>query len=324
MKQPWIETPLVYSVELSKLAGCQIWLKLDNLQPAGSFKSRGIGNVVRTHAQASLDSASSPRPHFFSSSGGNAGLACVTAATTLGYPSSVIVPMSTKPHMIELLKLAGASEVVQKGATWFEADTYLRETVLPAHPEGVYIHPFDNPIVWTGAATIVQEIDQHLGRPADVIVCSVGGGGLFCGIMQGVQDSPTRVIAVETLGAESLHQAVKAGELVTLPGITSLATSLGATRVCAKAFEHARDDPRVSSVVVTDAQAVKACMRFADEERMLVEPACGATLAIAYEGRLKDLIPDLKRETVVVLEVCGGKNVSLQHLQDWKETFGGP
>ena len=246
----------------------------------------------------------------------------MTAAASLGYPSSVVVPLSTKPFMIDLIRRAGASEVIQNGATWFEADTYLRETIMPQHPEGVYIHPFDDPLVWDGSATIPKELKKQMDGDVAAIVCSVGGGGLFCGIMQGTEGSSTRVIAVETKGAESLHAALEAGELVTLPGITSLATSLGATQVCQKAFDYGRQD-RVTSVVVTDAQACKACLRFADEERMLVEPACGATLAIAYEGLLKRLIPGLREDTRVVLEVCGGKNVSLDHLRQWRETYGG-
>ena len=279
---------------------------------------RGIGNFILSKANTSTFKT----PHFYISSGGNAGLACVAAAASLGYPASVVVPMSTKPHMIDLIRLAGASEVVQEGASWFEADTHLRETILPQHPEGIYVPPFDDQLVWDGAATIIDEVREQCPALPEAVVCSVGGGGLFSGIMQGVGDSTIRVIASETSGAESLNASVKAGELVTLPGITSIATSLGAIRVTPKAYEYAQDE-RVSSVVVSDAQAVKACIQFANEERMLVEPACGAALAVAYEGLLTKLIPDFSEKSCVVLVVCGGSNVSLQHLEEWKNQFGG-
>src|SRR5882757_2046640 len=94
-------------------------------------------------------SPSDVRPlHFYSSSGGNAGLACVTAATSLGYKSSVVVPMSTDEATIAKLKAAGASEVISRGDSWFFADQHLREVIIPAAEKrgekGIYIHPFDH------------------------------------------------------------------------------------------------------------------------------------------------------------------------------------
>jgi L-serine/L-threonine ammonia-lyase len=244
----------------------------------------------------------------------------VTAAKTLGYPSTVIVPSSTKPHMIEKIKLAGASEVVQHGATWFEADTYLREQVLPQDKGGVYVPPFDHPEVWNGNATIAQEVIQQLSAEPDAVVCSVGGGGLFCGIAQGLQGTKTRIAVVETKGAESLHEAIKAGKLITLPGITSIATSLGATTVAPKALEWGLKE-NVRSVVVSDEEACRACVRFAEDERMLVEPACGATIALAYEGRLAEAIEGFNQDSVVVLVVCGGRNVGLEVIEEWKQKY---
>ncbi|KAL9123448.1 MAG: hypothetical protein Q9175_008364, partial [Cornicularia normoerica] len=96
LPKPWISTPLIESAALSKAAGCRIFLKLENLQPAASFKSRGIGNLIR---HALLTHPTPHLTHFYSSSGGNAGLACVTAAHSLGRPATVVVPMTTKPLM---------------------------------------------------------------------------------------------------------------------------------------------------------------------------------------------------------------------------------
>lgn len=279
---------------------------------------RGVGNYVRSHAEANRDAAA--QPHFYTSSGGNAGLACVSAATILGFPSTVVVPLSTKAHMVEKIRLAGASEVIQIGATWFHADKHLREEVLPKDPGGVYVPPFDHPIVWEGNSTLAREVQEDM-PDVDAIVCSVGGGGLFSGIAQGFEGSATRLVVVETDGADSLNQSIKAGKLVTLPGITSIATSLGAVTVAAKALENGLKD-NVSSLVVSDEEACRACVRFAEDERMLVEPACGATLALAYEaGKLAEAIPDLTKETRVVLVVCGGRNISLELLEEWKAQY---
>lgn len=367
IKIPYIETPLVKSANLSRTAGwyvmemvslqsqppknqyetdlvhprSNVYLKLENLQPSGSFKSRGIGHfmVDKLKALRAQPGASSASAHFYSSSGGNAGLACVHAALTLGCLATVVVPLSTTEFMIGKLREAGATEVIQKGASWQEADDYLTRTLMAeaqAHGETpIYVPPFDAQAIWDGNAGITRELLRQIGatvnhypvtspaaegvedrdaRPnIDAIVCSVGGGGLFSGIMQGVEEfgiqHRTRVIAVETDGADALSQAVHKMELVTLPAITSLATSLGARTVCKQAFEYGLRD-NVSTVVLSDADAIRACRRFADEEHYVVELACGVCPALIYNGQLREHIPGFNENSTVVIVVCGGSNMS--------------
>lgn len=291
---------------------------------------RGIGNLVLSALSESQSRHSKP-VHFYSSSGGNAGLACVTAATSLGYPATVVVPNSTKPSMIAKLKIAGATDVVQIGASWKEADAHLREVVLPhlkeeGEEEGVYVPPFDHPKIWEGNATLVDEIHSQLpddGRP-DAIICSVGGGGLFIGVMQGLEKfgwNDVPVLAMETAGADSLSNSLKHGENTTLPGITSIATSLGAVRVADKAFEDAQK-PNVKSVVLSDAEAAMGTWRLADDERLLVEPACGVSVAPCYDGRLKKLLPHLTPDSRVVVIVCGGSNATLEMVSAYRQVYG--
>ncbi|KAF2405596.1 tryptophan synthase beta subunit-like PLP-dependent enzyme [Trichodelitschia bisporula] len=273
----WHETPLIESRALSQRAGCRILLKLENLQPSGSFKSRGIGALVLSEARLN------PAAHFLSSSGGNAGLACVTAARTLGLPATVVVPESTPPHMIVKLREAGAEDVIQYGETWAEADAYLRGVVLKGCPGGVYVPPFDEPRIWSGNATIVPEVQRQLGgvRPA-AVVCSVGGGGLFNGVMEGLDGvgwSDVPVLALETRGADSLAQSLEKGEMVTLPGITSMAKSLGAVRVAERTFEYGVRG-NVRSVVVEDREAAWGCLELARRERILAEMATGVNVAV--------------------------------------------
>jgi L-serine/L-threonine ammonia-lyase len=102
---------------------------------------------------------------------------------------------------------------------------------------------------------------------------------------------------------------------VTLPAITSIASTLAAKRVADECFAWTRRH-EVHSVVVSDAQAVAAALAFADQMRTLVEPACGAALAVAYE-KLPVLAP-YQRPLIVV---CGGIGVSLAMLAGWKERF---
>lgn len=294
--------------------------------------------------------------HFYCSSGGNAGLACATAAAALsrgGAPCTctIVVPLTAPAHQIAKLRLLGAT-VHQVGSDWSGADKFLRTELLARDDPkaAIYVPPFDHPHVWEGAASIVDEVvaqtagsllaaasrsgsgsgntGNHSGK-IDGIVCSVGGGGLLSGIMEGVErlkDKP-RVLAIETLGADSLNQSVRAGELVTLPAITSVATSLGAVRVAEQAFEWTRSAAHLTSHVVSDADAVAGSVRFANDALMLVEVACGAAVAPVYNGDLRRVLGAGLRDEEwagknVVLIVCGGSNVTLEMLRAYQERFG--
>lgn len=293
----------------------------------------------------------SPNPsekvHFYCSSGGNAGLACATTAVALRRPATVVVPTATSAFMVAKLRELGA-EVVQTGASWAEADAYLREALLAPEEQGVrkvYVPPFDHPDIWSGASTLVDEIALECGMGGrlagrggvDAVVCNVGGGGLLNGVMEGLERNAKRmmgaqgvkVLAVETVGAESLYASVQAGELVTLPGITSIATSLGARRVSEKTWEWVQrvGTDALISATVTDKEAAMACVRFLDDARILIEVACGATVATAYNGDLrrrlgKELTDEEWATRNVVLVVCGGSNISSEILEKYKATYG--
>lgn len=296
-----IDTPLLASSALS-LHGHPVWLKMDALQPSGSFKLRGIGAACETHAARGAQ-------RFISSSGGNAGIAAAHAGRRLGIPVQVVVPESTSSRAIELLHLEQA-EVTVHGASWHEANA-LALSLLGEHD--AFLHPFDDPLIWAGHATLVDEV-AAVGIKPDAVVLSVGGGGLLAGVAEGLlrngwADIP--IIAVETQGADALAQSLAAGERITLPAISSIATSLGAKQVCERAFDIARG-ANLQSVVVSDQSAARACLRFLADHRVLVEPACGAALAVVYEQH-----PQLASFERVLVVVCGGVTATLEMLQDW-------
>ena len=234
--------------------------------------------------------------------------------------------------MIGKIREAGAAEVVQEGTSWYEADAYLKDVVIPeAEKRGeipVYVPPFDAREIWEGNATIVPEVVEDLGQSPDVVVCSVGGGGLFCGLMLGREQAEKKgegikVLAVETEGADSLNLSLREGRLSTLPAITSIATTLGARTVAKTAYEYAKSDS-VKSVVLQDREAMEGCVRFANDERIMVEASCGVCLALCYGGRLRQVLPELTEASKVVIVVCGGKNISANMLQTWEEQLKQP
>jgi L-serine/L-threonine ammonia-lyase len=168
-------------------------------------------------------------------------------------------------------------------------------------------------------------ITDGSSSPPDAIICSVGGGGLFAGIIQGLDQigwGHVPVLAVETRGADSLNTSLESGKMVTLDQITSIASSLGASRVAEKAFEYGLRS-NVRSVVLSDAEAAMGCWRLADDSLMLVEPACGVNVALCYEGRLQQALGGkLTPESKVVIVLCGGSNVTLDMLREWKKEYG--
>ncbi len=301
-----INTPLLESRALSLAAERPVLLKMDALQPAGSFKIRGVGAACEHHVARG-------KRRFISSSGGNAGLAVAYAGRKLSVPVTVYVPETTTEQAKALIRLEGA-EVVVHGASWQEAN----ELALQAMGEdAAFIHPFDDPLLWQGHATVIDEVVQA-GAVFDAVILSVGGGGLLCGVAEGLArnglgDVP--IIAVETHGAASLSAALDAGELVQLPAITSIATSLGARKVSDHAFRISQNRP-VESVVVDDRAAVGASLRFADDHRVVVEPACGAALTVAYSAPIYG--PGYERLLVIV---CGGATTSIDKLKDLAATL---
>jgi len=309
---------------MSERLGKDVYIKLDALQPSGSFKLRGIGYACQ---KAVRDGARS----FTSSSGGNAGLATAYAGLKLNIPTTVVVPTTTPEFIRERLRAFDATVIVH-GSQWSEANEEAMR--VNARADGKLVHPFDDPDAWTGHATLVHEVARDLGGAVPKIgafVTCVGGGGLLAGILQGLREigpsgSETITIAAETVGADSMTTSLEAGEAVTLPGIRSIAKSLGAASPSPTVFEEAfrlftHERKRVWPIRVTDRDAVLACLLFADDHRVLVEPACGAALAAIYVHRGEARAAMLAADGPVVVEVCGGAIVDRGILEQYAKQF---
>jgi L-serine/L-threonine ammonia-lyase len=181
--------------------------------------------------------------------------------------------------------------------------------------DAFFIPPFNNPIIWQGHSTIIDEIHEQIEEQPDAVVMSVGGGGLMCGIIQGLDKynwNSTKIITAETLGTSSLKQSVEANQLIKLDYTSGIATTLGAKQVLQRAFDYTKTHD-TTCISVTDEQSLKACVIFAKEQKVLVEPACGATLSIAYD--YEHVLTEFNN---IVLIVCGGINT---HLLDVKSAI---
>eukprot|EP00117_Sycon_ciliatum_P016802 scpid91314/ scgid2567/ Serine dehydratase-like; L-serine deaminase; L-serine dehydratase/L-threonine deaminase; L-threonine dehydratase; Serine dehydratase 2 len=316
-----IETPLIRSDSLSKRWNCPVFLKLENLQNSGTFKIRGIGHLCQKAVATGCQ-------RFICSSGGNAGMAAALAGRELQRDVTIIVPETTPVLVRDKLRGLGA-DVVVHGSEWNAADALAREKAQ--EPGCQYIPPFDHPDIWEGHSSMMHEIHRQLpaGVQPGLFSVAVGGGGLLCGVLQGMhhQDigwADVPVVAMETNGCHSFAEAAKSGKVVTLDAITSVATCLGSKAVCQEAVDWCSRHSRLHSVVIEDKETIEACTRFADEHRMLVEPACGAALSAVYGDCLKQLQQDSVLPAYfssIVVIVCGGNSISTRMLEDWKSRF---
>lgn len=307
----------------------QFFLKYECLQPSGSFKSRGIGNVIMKNA-IKIQKSGIKKPHVFSSSGGNAGLAAATASQRLSLPCTVVVPTATKQRMVEKIRGTGANVIV-KGNHWNEADNYLKNNVFKTINrdiiEPIYVHPFDNPEIWEGHATMVDEIIESFSQQKiDVgrikaIICSVGGGGLYNGIIEGLQKynlaEKIPIVGVETNGCQVFNTSLKMKKQVEFTSISTIATSLGTASISHKTFEYAMKY-NTRSVVVEDKDVVETCLKYTHDFNMVTEPACGASLHLGYNTDIleKALGSKLTPDDIVLIIACGGSSNTVKELEE--------
>lgn len=284
-------TPLIHSRHYSARTGADVFLKLETLQPTHSFKVRGALNAILSLPEQSLAKG------VISASQGNHGLGVALAAATVRIPATIYLPNTALPARVSALQELGA-EVILHGDTWDEANRLAQHAA--AAQGRAYIHPFNDRAVMAGQGTIVLELLQQAPR-IDKILASIGGGGLLSGIISAVRNAgiAAQVYGVETLGADCMYRSRAAGEIVELPAITSIATSLGAKRTEPPQFDiitqYAAD-----LCVVSDESALQAVQEMLDKEKLVIEPAAGCVLAALTGG----LIPIEPHETIVVI-VCG-------------------
>jgi len=300
-------TPVLQSHQLKREKGLNVFYKMETQQPAGSFKIRGMENLCRHYM-------SKGQQHFIASSGGNAGLSMAYVAQKLGANIQIVVPESTSEFMINKIKNLRA-EVIIHGTVWDEAHEY--SLLLAKEKNAIYVSPFDDELLWHGHASMIDECAAVMPQPTKIVL-SVGGGGLLLGVLEGLRRNgweSTEVIAVETFGTNSFYKSMEKGELISLPSINSIASSLGAKRVAAQALQQAKAF-KVSPFLVSDEECVRAMIDFLDEYSVLVEPACGASLAYPYYYNDK-----IEEDDVVLVIACGGVNTSFKQLENYKMRF---
>jgi threonine dehydratase len=271
-----------------------VTLKLELLQHAGSFKSRGAFNTLLGATVGSAGVATA--------SGGNHGAAVAFAARQLGHKARIFVPEISSPAKVARIASYGA-EVVQQGENYNAAltlcDAYIAES------GAVSVHAYDAEPTLEGQGTLARELEAQ-APGLDTLLVAVGGGGLIGGIAAWYQ-SQVKVVGVEPITCNTLHAAFAAGARVPVKASGLAADSLGATTVGRLMFDIARE--HISSVaLVSDDDIRNAQRKLWREMQLVTEPGGAAAFAALLSGAYK---PE-KGERVGVI-VCGA-NTTLDAL----------
>lgn len=286
-----VPTPLVAAPAL----GAGVWLKLESLQPTGSFKVRG--------ALAAL-SALGGDAEVVTASAGNHGLGIAWAATALGRRATVVVPETASPAKVEALERFDA-RLVRHGSGYDEAEARALELAVAGAD---YVSPYNDTHVIAGQATIGREIAAQLSGPLTVI-CPLGGGGLASGLGLWASSSRAgvRVVAVEARRSQAFRTALDAGRIVPIDPGPTLADGLGGNiEAGSVTFELVRE--HVAEVAVAEEDEIEDAVRFmAVAAGLVVEGAAAAGVAAVRGGGEVDGC------TVVVIT---GRNIAAARLGD--------
>lgn len=273
---PYIRTTPMLAAGATRqgITEADLWFKLECLQPTGSFKVRGATNKWLTTPLAQLGRG------IVTASGGNHGLATARAASLAGVPATIFVPTTISPAKLAKLQAWGA-DVRTVGSVWDQAN--LQALAFAKSSGGAYFHPFADPAVVAGQATIGLEIVQQL-PDVDVVLVAIGGGGLVSGICSALRavKPGTRVIGIEPTGAPTLHASIAAGEVVTLPEVTTRVATMACARTDPGIFALVRE--AVDHIVLVSDESMLEAARWLWFEFGLAADLSGAAAVAALQS----------------------------------------
>jgi threonine dehydratase len=257
------------------IPGARIWLKLENLQPLGSFKLRAALNAIKSADPAALKAG------VLAPSAGNFGLGLAWAARSMGIRVTIIAPDGAAHAKTDALKALGARVIRVPFPDWWRA---LTSRSFPG-VEGLFFHPVAEPAVIAGNATIAAEIVEDLDA-FDAVVVPFGGGGLTSGVgsvMRRLRPG-VRLVAVECDAARPLAGAIAAGGPTPVPYAPSFVDGIGSGTVLDEMWPLVSGlvDEAVSASVDEIAAAVRL---LAAKHRVIAEGAGAAPVAAALAGR---------------------------------------
>jgi threonine dehydratase len=269
-----------------------IYLKLENLQPIGSFKLRGALNRLRAATRSELIAG------VYTASAGNMAQGVAWAAREVGVPATVIVPDTAPRTKLEAIDRLGARTVSVPYDEWWNAmRDHGREGMT-----GVFVHPFADEHVMAGNGTIALEVLEAL-HDVDAFFVPWGGGGLACGIAAAARavKPDIAIYACEVEGAAPLSASLAAGSPQTIENRRSFIDGIGGRSLFPEMWPLART-LITASVTVTVEQVAESVRLLAQRARIVAEGA-GAAAFAAVKAHARGLNPRMRK---VVCIVSGG------------------
>lgn len=287
------ETKLIYSDYFSEKIGNKVYLKPENMQFTGAYKVRGAYYKISTLTDEER------KKGLITASAGNHAQGVAYAAKCFGVKATIVMPTTTPLIKVNRTKSYGA-EVVLQGDVYDEACAHAYK--LAEEHGYTFIHPFDDPAVATGQGTIAMEIFKELPL-VDYILVPIGGGGLATGIstLAKLLNPKIKVIGVEPAGANCLQESLKAGKVVTLPGVNTIADGTAVKTPGTEIFPYLQknlDD----IITVQDEDLVTAFLDMVENHKMVVENSGLLTVAA---------LKDLKVTDKKVVSVLSGGNMDV-------------
>ena len=276
---------------------CRFYLKADCLQKTGAFKLRGAYYKLST-----LTDEEKARG-VIACSAGNHAQGVAFAARDMGIPATICIPAGAPLSKIEATRSYGANVVLVPGVY----DDAHAEAVRLRDEQGLtVIHPFDDARVMAGQGTIGLEIAEQL-PDVDVVLVPIGGGGLIAGVASALRQlkPACRIIGVQAAGAASMADSLRAGHILTLPEVHTVADGIQVKTPGEKTFAICRE--AVDEVVtVGEAEIASAILTVLERQKLMVEGAGAVGVAVAMYGEL-----DLRGKTVCALLSGGNLDVTM-------------
>lgn len=276
---------------------CRFYLKADCLQKTGAFKLRGAYYKLST-----LTDEEKARG-VIACSAGNHAQGVAFAARDMGIPATICIPAGAPLSKIEATRSYGANVVLVPGVY----DDAHAEAVRLRDEQGLtFIHPFDDERVMAGQGTIGLEIAEQL-PDVDAVLVPIGGGGLIAGVASALRQlkPACRIIGVQAAGAASMADSLRAGHILTLPEVHTVADGIQVKTPGEKTFAICRE--AVDEVVtVGEAEIASAILTVLERQKLMVEGAGAVGVAVAMYGEL-----DLRGKTVCALLSGGNLDVTM-------------
>jgi threonine dehydratase len=273
-------SPCAKSLSLSRLAGCETYLKLENLQMTGAYKERGALNKLLCLSPAERAAG------LVAASAGNHAQAVAYHAGRLGIPATIVMPEGTPLIKVANTRSHGA-RVVLSGSNYDEAYTEARRV---EQAEGLtFIHPFDDPFIIAGQGTIALELLEQV-PDLEAVLVPVGGGGLISGMAVAFKSTApaVKVVGVETEALPCMLASLDEGRLVTVEPASSLADGIAVKRPGELTFRHTQK--YVDEIVtVSEEEIASAILYLLEREKTVVEGAGAVTVAALINHKVRGL-----------------------------------